>query len=124
LSRSRPMAASEIREMTMAIVTPRVQVPASVTRNELFLVKTLISHRMETGLRQDAQGKVIPRQIINRFLCRFNGVDVFKVDLHEAVAANPFFEFSLRATESGTLDFVWEEDGGAIYTLSHQLTVN
>jgi sulfur-oxidizing protein SoxZ len=118
------MAASEIREMTMVTAIPRVQVPASVTRNELFLVKTLISHRMETGLRQDAQGKVIPRQIINRFLCRFNGVDVFKVDLHEAVAANPFFEFSLRATESGTLDFVWEEDGGAIYTLSHQLTVN
>jgi sulfur-oxidizing protein SoxZ len=49
---------------------------------------------------------------------------VFKVDLHEAVAANPFFEFSLRVTESGTLDFVWEEDGGAIYTLSHHLTVS
>jgi sulfur-oxidizing protein SoxZ len=118
------MAASDVREMTMATAIPRVQVPASLSRNELFLVKTLISHRMETGLRQDAQGKVIPRQIINRFLCRYNGVEVFKVDLHEAVAANPFFEFSLRATESGTLDFVWEEDGGAIYALSHHLTVN
>ena len=108
----------------MATAIPRVQVPAIVSRNELFLVKTLISHRMETGLRQDAQGKVIPRQIIYRFLCRFYGVEVFKVDLHEAVAANPFFEFSLFATESGTLDFVWEEDGGTIYTLSHHLTVN
>jgi sulfur-oxidizing protein SoxZ len=118
------MAAPEVREVTMATAIPRVQVPASVARNDLFLVKTLISHRMETGLRQDAQGKPIPRQIINRFLCRYNGAEVFKVDLHEAVAANPFFEFSLRATESGTLDFVWEEDGGAIYTLSHHLTVN
>jgi sulfur-oxidizing protein SoxZ len=117
------MAAPEVREITMATAIPRVQVPASVARNELFLVKTLISHRMETGLRQDAQGKVIPRQIINRFLCRYNGAEVFAVDLHEAVAANPFFEFSLRATESGTLDFVWEEDGGTIYTLSHHLTV-
>jgi sulfur-oxidizing protein SoxZ len=109
--------------MTMATAIPRIQVPAIVPRNEHFLVKTLISHRMETGLRQDAQGKVLPRQIINRFVCRYNGVEVFKVDLHEAVAANPFFEFSLRATESGTLEFVWEEDGGGIYTLSHHLAV-
>ncbi|TJW41518.1 MAG: thiosulfate oxidation carrier complex protein SoxZ, partial [Mesorhizobium sp.] len=63
------------------------------------------------------------RKIINRFVCRYNDVMVFSVDLHEAIAANPFFEFSLRATESGRLDFVWEEDGGAVYALSHQLTV-
>jgi sulfur-oxidizing protein SoxZ len=48
---------------------------------------------------------------------------VFGVDLHEAVAANPYFEFYLRATESGRLEFIWEEDGGHTYALTHQLTV-
>ena len=48
---------------------------------------------------------------------------MFVVDLHEAIAANPYFEFYLRATESGRLDFIWEEDGGDVYSLAQQLVV-
>jgi sulfur-oxidizing protein SoxZ len=103
--------------------TPRVFVPSAVTKGEVFQVRTVISHAMETGLRHDDQGRVIPRKIINRFVCRFNDAVVFSVDLHEAIAANPFFEFSLRAAESGRLEFIWEEDGGGVYALSHQLIV-
>ena len=103
--------------------TPRVIVPTNVAKGQVFQVKTIIGHEMETGLRHDDQGNVIPRKIINKFVCRCNDVEVFSVDLHEAIAANPFFEFSLRATESGRLDFVWEEDGGAVYALSHQFVV-
>jgi sulfur-oxidizing protein SoxZ len=89
----------------------------------VFQIKTLIEHRMETGLRRDEYGAAIPRKIINKFVCRYNDVVVFSVDLHEAVAANPYLEFYLRATESGRLEFVWEEDGGGAYELTHPLTV-
>jgi sulfur-oxidizing protein SoxZ len=102
---------------------PRVQVPSVAAKGEIFQVKTLITHQMETGLRHDDQGKVIPRKIINKFTCRYNGAEVFGVDLHEAVAANPYIEFYLRATESGRLEFIWEEDGGGIYGLAHHLAV-
>ena len=107
----------------MNIPMPRVQVPTSVRKGEVFQVKAIIGHRMETGLRHDGEGKIIPRKIINKFLCRYNGTVVFAADLHEAVAANPYFEFYLWATESGQLEFVWEEDGGAVYTLPAQLVV-
>ena len=103
---------------------PRVQVPSAAVKGEVFPVKTLISHQMETGLRHDDQGNIIPRKIINKFTCRYNDVVVFSVDLHEAVAANPFIEFYLHATESGRLAFVWEEDGGGTYALEHHLTVS
>jgi sulfur-oxidizing protein SoxZ len=103
--------------------TPRVQAPSAAAKGEIFQIKALISHQMETGLRRDDQGNVIPRKIINRFVCRYNDVVVFGVDLHEAVAANPYIEFYLRATESGRLEFVWEEDGGGVYALAHELTV-
>jgi sulfur-oxidizing protein SoxZ len=103
--------------------TPRVQVPSAAASGEVFSVKTLISHPMETGLRYNDQGNVIPRKIINKFICRHRGLVVFSVDLHEAMAANPFIEFYLRATESGRIEFVWEEDGGGVYVLEHQLTV-
>jgi sulfur-oxidizing protein SoxZ len=107
----------------MVVVTPRVQVPGSVSPGETFQVKALIAHKMETGLRRDNDGNIIPRDIINKFVCRYNGVNVFTADLHEAVSANPYFEFYLRATESGPLEFVWYEDGGKIYSLAHQLVV-
>jgi sulfur-oxidizing protein SoxZ len=102
---------------------PRVQVPSAAAKGEILQIKTLINHRMETGLRHDEQGDVIPRRIINKFVCRYNDVVVFGVDLHEAMAANPYIEFYLRATESGRLEFIWEEDGGQIYSLTHQLMV-
>ena len=107
----------------MVASMPHVQVPGAATKGEIFQVKALISHQMETGLRKDGEGNVIPRLIINKFVCRYNGVDVFVADSHEAIAANPYFEFYLRATETGPLEFVWREDGGAVYSLAHQLVV-
>jgi sulfur-oxidizing protein SoxZ len=107
----------------MSTPAPRVQVPSAAAKGEVFQVKTLINHQMETGLRHDDQGDVIPRKIINKFVCRYNDVVVFGVDLHEAVAANPYIEFYLRATESGRLEFIWEEDGGHTYALTHRLMV-
>jgi sulfur-oxidizing protein SoxZ len=107
----------------MVVPVPRIQVPDIATKGEDFSVKCLISHPMETGLRHDDQGGVIPRKIINKFVCRYDGVEVFSVDLHESVAANPFIEFYLRATDSGSLEFIWEEDGGGVFQLEHQLVV-
>jgi sulfur-oxidizing protein SoxZ len=102
---------------------PRVQVPNAARKGEIFQVKALISHQMETGLRHDDQGAVIARKIINKFTCRYDDVVVFCVDLHEAIAANPYLEFYLRATGSGRLEFIWEEDGGGVYSLAHYLGV-
>lgn len=107
----------------MSAPTPRVIAPESAARGEIFQMKVLITHQMETGLRHDEAGNVIPRKIINEFICRYNGDPVFRVELHEAVAANPYLEFYARATKSGTLEFVWHEDGGAVFTATRELTV-
>ena len=79
-----------IGEGGSAVTTPRprVIVPSVARQGEAFLVKTIISHPMETGLRQNDRGVAIPRKIINRFVCRYGGREVFRADLHEAVAAN------------------------------------
>ena len=103
---------------------PRINVPSTAARGEIFQVRSLITHPMETGLRKDEQGTIIPRKIINSFTCRYNGEVVFKTDLYEAVAANPYIEFYVRARDSGTLDYIWEEDGGATFTLQSTLTVS
>ena len=108
----------------MAVPMPRVQIPRQAKADEVIEVRTVISHVMETGLRHDDAGAAIPRKIIHRFVCRYNGDEVFAVDLHEAMAANPYIEFYLRATESGRLQYTWEEDGGAVFQLESELTVS
>jgi sulfur-oxidizing protein SoxZ len=100
-----------------------INVPSRAKRGEIIEIKTLISHVMETGFRRTQVGAVIPRDIIRRFVCTYNGTEVFSADLHPAVSANPFFVFSTVATESGTLAFTWTGDNGFSVTESATITV-
>jgi len=87
-----------------------INVPKAVKRGQVFEIKTLISHRMETGFRAGTSGQLIPRDIIQRFTCTYNGVEVFDLKLSPAIAANPFISFFTVATESGTIALRWTGD--------------
>lgn len=89
-----------------------IHMSASARRGEVIEIRALIGHPMETGYRPGADGKVLARDIISRFTCRYNGEVVFSAQLHPAIAANPYIAFSTVATDSGTLEFSWEGDNG------------
>jgi sulfur-oxidizing protein SoxZ len=108
----------------MADVKPRIRLDRKVVRKgETVDVKTLVSHIMENGQRKDADGKIIPRMIINTFTCELNGAFVFGCDLESAISANPYFEFKFRPWESGTLKFTWIDDNGAHIEATETITV-
>ena len=100
-----------------------INVPKQAKRGEVIAIKTLISHEMETGFRYDSVGKAIPRNIIKEFVCSYNGVEVFRAELHPAVSANPFIAFHTVATESGKLEFKWTGDNGFSASESVAITV-
>jgi sulfur-oxidizing protein SoxZ len=102
---------------------PRLRVPQTATKGEIIQIKTLVAHPMENGFRKDDNGKPIPRKIINSFVCTFNGREVFRADLEPAVAANPYFEFTLKMEESGTFAFAWVDDDGTVTTAEQGITV-
>ncbi len=106
-----------------ATAKPRVKVPQKAAKGEVIEIKTLITHVMESGQRKDKDGKPIPRQIINKFVCTFNGAEVFSSDWHGAISANPYLAFNMRASESGTFEFKWVDDDGSVYTKTAELTV-
>ena len=89
-----------------------INVPKLVRKGETIEIKTLISHPMETGFRSASDGKLIPRDIIHRFVCTFEGTEIFSADLFPAISANPFIAFTMRAERSGTLTFRWLDDKG------------
>lgn len=100
-----------------------INVPPKAKRGQVLEIKTLISHVMETGYRRNESGVAIPRDIINLFVCTYNGTEIFRADLHQAIAANPFITFFTVATESGTLQFQWTDDNGRVETASAKITV-
>lgn len=104
--------------------TPRIKIPASAAKGDVFEVKTTIDHDMESGQRKDKDGKPIPRKIINKFTVTYAGKQVFWSDWASAVSANPYCSFFLTATESGTIELKWHDDDGQVYSASHQITVS
>ena len=100
-----------------------INVPPRARRGEIVEIKTLISHTMETGFRRTQLGAPIPRDIIRRLVCTYNGAEVFRAELHPAISANPFIVFSTIAVESGTLEFHWTGDNGFSVTQSAAILV-
>jgi len=103
---------------------PRIKVPKEAKKGEVIQIKTLVSHVMESGQRRDREGKIIPRKIINRFTCEFNGKPVFSCEIEPAVAANPYLQFSAKVEESGTFKFAWTDDDGTTITAEEKITVS
>ncbi|WP_395003335.1 thiosulfate oxidation carrier complex protein SoxZ [Cypionkella sp.] len=99
----------------MKDVKPRVKVPKSAAVGEVVTLKTLISHPMESGQRKDGEGKLIPREIINRFTCDFNGANVIDIAIDPAVSTNPYFEFDVKVDAAGEFVFTWYDDDGSVY---------
>jgi sulfur-oxidizing protein SoxZ len=100
-----------------------VNMPSSAKKGEVIEIRTLAGHAMETGFRRTERGVLIPRDIITRFACTYNGVEIFSCELHPAVAANPLLTFNTVATESGTLEFKWTGDNGYAVTESVKISV-
>ena len=109
----------------MAKPKPRVRVPKSADKGEVVEIKTLISHPMESGQRKDRKtGELIPRKIINKFVCTYNGNEVFSADLEPAISANPYMSFFVKVEDSGEFEFTWTDDDGSTYSKKSEITVN
>ncbi|SDW61021.1 thiosulfate oxidation carrier complex protein SoxZ [Litoreibacter albidus] len=104
-------------------VKPRVKVPKKAAAGDTITIKTLISHKMESGQRKDDDGNVIPRSIINRFTCDFNGENVVDVTLEPAISTNPYLEFEAKVPEAGEFKFTWYDDDGSVYEESKKIAI-
>ena len=101
-----------------------IKAPKQARRGDIIEIHTTIGHPMETGYRPGADGKILPRDIIERFTCHYNGVLVFSAELFAAMAANPYLAFHTVATETGQLLMTWEGDRGFRHTESVSIQVS
>jgi len=95
---------------------PRVKAPKSAKKGDVVTIKTTISHRMESGLRKGKDGKLIPRQIINKFEALFNGKQIMSANMFTSISANPYLDFDMLVEEAGEFEFKWYDDNGEVYS--------
>jgi sulfur-oxidizing protein SoxZ len=90
-----------------------VKVQARARRGEVIDITAMVAHPMETGFRTGENGQILTRNIVQLFVCRYDGVEVFRAEFHPAITANPYIAFTTVATRTGTLEFRWIDDRGA-----------
>ena len=77
------------------------------------VVRVLMSHEMETGLRKDAAGHLIPAHFIHRVTATLNGKPVFSALWGPAVSKNPVLQFSFAGAKAGDkVQITWVDTKG------------
>ena len=76
-------------------------------------VRVLMVHPMETGLRKDAAGTVVPAHFIQEMTVKVNGRTVIEGQISQAVSRNPVFSFRLTGAKPGDrLEIAWLDNRG------------
>lgn len=65
------------------------------------LVRVLMSHEMETGLRKDAGGNLVPAWHITDVTVTLDGQTVLSAQWGTAISKNPFTEFFVKGARAG-----------------------
>jgi sulfur-oxidizing protein SoxZ len=109
--------------MSGSLSTPRLRVPRAVRAGEVFEVRTLIEHPMETGIRADGSRAPV-RDILNRMVVRVNGEVALQAELRNGTSANPYHVFFLRLDRTSELVFTWTDERGRSASATARVTVS
>jgi sulfur-oxidizing protein SoxZ len=85
----------------------------AAVNGEFTEVKVLMSHPMETGLRKDATGAVIPAHHITEVTATSGGKTVMECRFSQSVAQNPYLAFKFKGGAKGAkIQVSWVDNKG------------
>lgn len=74
-------------------------------------VKILMKHDMETGLRKDAAGKVIPAHFIQTVTVKHKDKEVFVAHFGPSISKDPFLSFKFKGAVKGDkINVTWTDN--------------
>ena len=94
----------------------RLRLPASIKPGDVVRVRCLVIHPMER-IERDKQGKIVDRKYnyIDKVTVTYLGKTVATFDTTQSVSENPFFAFSVKATDPGKLTVTFHDTLGDTY---------
>lgn len=76
-------------------------------------VRVLMAHEMETGLRRDTDGKLVPAWYIEQVTAQLNGKTVLTAQWGPSVAKNPYLQFVVKGAKAGDrITVSWVDNHG------------
>ncbi len=82
-------------------------------KGDVATIQCQLTHPMESGLRKDKKGKIIPAHFIQKFTCEHAGDLVLDTELNGTVSKNPYIKFRLKGVKEGdTLKLHWVDNKG------------
>jgi sulfur-oxidizing protein SoxZ len=86
-------------------------------------IKVLMRHDMETGLRKDAAGKLIPAHFIQYFAVRHKDHEVINAQFGPSISKNPFVGFKFKGgTKGDKITVTWTDNLGDSRTDEVEIT--
>ena len=100
----------------------RIRVPSRITAGEVIKVRSLVVHPMEI-VSLDKDGKVIEKKynFIHTVIVTFDGKEIMRGEITQAVSENPFFAFPLKVTQPGKLTITFIDTTGKTHEGSAEI---
>ncbi|MEO8627111.1 MAG: thiosulfate oxidation carrier complex protein SoxZ [Betaproteobacteria bacterium] len=96
----------------MAISTNPMRIRTKLD-GDVCKVRVLMSHPMETGLRKDPQGELIPAYFIQLVTVSYRDRVVLTAQWGPAVSRNPYLSFKFQSAAKGeTVTIDWLDNKG------------
>jgi len=85
----------------------------AVLQGEVADVRIRMTHPMETGLRRDARGALVPLHFIQSVVVQHNGKTVLDAQWSQAVSSNPLLGLRIRSAKVGDrITVTWVDNKG------------
>ena len=76
-------------------------------------VKVLMQHEMETGLRKEADGTLVPAWFITEVKAQYQGRTVMEAQFGQSISKNPYLLFSFKGGAAGEkVNVSWVDNKG------------
>jgi thiosulfate oxidation carrier complex protein SoxZ len=107
-----------MRMMTYQIGEARIKIPDRITRGEVIVVNSIISHPMDTGFFRNAAGSPIPAYFIKEVVVTYAEQEVARFEWTSGISRDPVVSFTVKADKEAPLTMVWTDNKGAAFKQS------
>jgi sulfur-oxidizing protein SoxZ len=99
-----------------------IKIRATLSGDET-IVKCLMSHPMETGLRKDSKtGELVPAHFIEEVVCKVRDEVIMTASWSGGVSKNPYLSFKFKGGAAGDpITVTWKDNKGETQTESDQI---
>ena len=104
--------------MTSHIGEARIKVPDRITRGEVIVVNSIISHPMDTGFFRNGDGDAIPAYFIKEVVVTYGEQEVARFEWTSGISRDPVVSFTVKADKEARLTMVWTDNQGAAFKQS------